>query len=224
MTIDAQNFLSSWKNTPQQSFPYPHYIMKNVFNPDLLQQLRNLPFKAHDLDYKLGRREEFNSFRQYFNPENIEAHESAKRVADIFLSPSVISFIEQAGDICLKDSMLRLEYTMDTEKFWLEPHTDIGEKHFTMVIYLSDDKGAEAWGTDIYCDAETYHSTAPYETNSALIFFPSEKSWHGFRPRHINGIRKTIIVNYVTQAWRSRHELVHPTKTISDYQKERIQS
>ncbi|MBS0271206.1 MAG: 2OG-Fe(II) oxygenase [Proteobacteria bacterium] len=216
MNKDASHFLSSWQHTLPSSNPYLHYFVKNIFRQELLNQLQNLPFKAYDLDYKLGRREEFNSYRQYFNPEITQAYPCAKHVADAFLDPSIISFIEQEGQCSLKDSSLRIEYTLDKEKFWLEPHTDIGEKLFTMVIYLSNDKDSQDWGTDIYCDANTYHSTVPYEENSAVIFFPSEISWHGFRPRAIHGIRKTLIVNYVTQAWRSRHELVHPNKTVQE--------
>ena len=59
-------------------------------------------------------------------------------------------------DVCgrrLTDASLRIEYCLDTDGFWLEPHTDIGAKLFTMLIYLSDDPGAVEWGTDIL-DAE----------------------------------------------------------------------
>ena len=37
----------------------------------------------------------------------------------------------------LRDSHLRIEYCLDTDGFWLEPHTDIGAKLFTMLVYLS---------------------------------------------------------------------------------------
>ena len=215
MITDTEHFLSSWQQTLPSHTPYLHYVIKDIFKPDLLSQIQTLPFKAYDLAYKAGRREEFNSLRQYLNPEVIQAHDCAHRVAAIFLAAPVVSFIEQAGQTYLRDSFLRIEYTLDKEKFWLEPHTDIGEKYFTMVVYLSNDEDSHGWGTDIYTDATTYHSTVPYEENSALVFFPSERSWHGFRPRPINGIRRTLIINYVTQAWRSRHELVHPSNTIA---------
>ena len=49
----------------------------------------------------------------------------------------------------LGGSFLRIEYCLDTDGFWLEPHTDIGAKLFTMLVYLSDHPEAEDWGTDI---------------------------------------------------------------------------
>jgi hypothetical protein len=35
-------------------------------------------------------------------------------------------------------SYLRVEFAQDTDGFWLEPHTDLGVKAFTMLLYLSD--------------------------------------------------------------------------------------
>lgn len=220
MSTDAQDFLRVFKSTPAQTEPYRHYLLENIFTPELIKQLRELPFDApQGLEYKLGRREEFNSSRQYLNPENIEKYECARRVADVFLSPEVISHIEKEGGASLGDSLLRVEYTLDTDKFWLEPHTDIGVKNFTMIIYLSDDEDCENWGTDVYADANTHSGRAPANPGNAIIFFPSPDTWHGFEPRNLKGIRKTLIVNYVTQDWRNRHELVHPTKTMSEFLK-----
>lgn len=219
--MDTQKFLKAWQNTAVKKDPYPHYLIKDLFDEELMKELRNLPFEVPlNLDYKLGRREEFNSHRQYFNPEVIQEHDCARRVADVFLSPEVISFIEKAGNVDLKDSLLRIEYTLDTDNFWLEPHTDIGVKNFTMLIYLSDDAEAVNWGTDIYVDADTHFATVPSAPNTGLVFFPSENTWHGFHKRNIKGVRKTLIVNYVTQEWRNRQELVDPNKTMKEFLKE----
>jgi hypothetical protein len=40
-----------------------------------------------------------------------------------------------------------------------------------------------------------------------MIFIAGENTWHGFSPRPINGVRKSIIVNYVTKEWRDTYEL-----------------
>ena len=87
--MDVQNFLKAWKNSPEQRDPYSHYIVKDIFDPQLLKELQDLPFEPQTLDYQLGRREEFNAHRQYLNPEVIEAHDCARRVADIFLDPVI---------------------------------------------------------------------------------------------------------------------------------------
>ena len=44
---------------------------------------------------------------------------------------------------------MRLEYAQDTDGFWLEPHTDLGVKLFTMLIYLPDSGEQNDLGTDI---------------------------------------------------------------------------
>ena len=36
---------------------------------------------------------------------------------------------------------------------------------------------------------------------------PSNNTWHGFEPRTITGVRRSVIVNYVTDEWRAREQL-----------------
>ena len=40
-----------------------------------------------------------------------------------------------------------------------------------------------------------------------MIFIPGDDTWHGFIKRPIKGVRRSLIVNYVTGAWRDRYEL-----------------
>jgi hypothetical protein len=64
-------------------------------------------------------------------------------------------------------------------------------------------------GTDVY-DGSPEHrtvATAPYEFNAGMIFIPGKNTWHGFSRRPICGIRKSIIVNYVSPEWRATDEL-----------------
>ena len=117
------------------------------------------------------------------------------------------------GDLCgahPRGSFLRIEYCMATGRFWLEPHTDIGAKLFTMLVYLSDHPEAKTWGTDLMDASGAVLGRSPGTFNSGLIFIPAANSWHGFTPRPIRGVRRSLIVNYVTPAWRSRHELAFP--------------
>ena len=99
--------------------------------------------------------------------------------------------------------------------FWLEPHTDIGAKFFTMLIYLNDPPAGEDWGTDVYESADKHLGSAPSGRNQGLVFVPGQTSWHGFEKRPITGIRRSLIVNYVTPEWRARHELAFSDKPIA---------
>lgn len=211
---DAQTLWNSLDSAQTEDSPYRHFLLNTLFDDKLVDQVLNIPFDPVDLDYTDGTREEFNAVRRYITPEVIAEHDCAKRVAEAFLDINVIQKIEAMGGVSLKDSLLRIEYAIDTDKFWLKPHTDLGVKLVTMLIYLSKDNAAENWGTDIYVDENTFHSTIPYKSNSALLFYATDKTWHGFEPRTIDGIRKTLIVNFVTPEWRNRQELVHPTKVV----------
>lgn len=100
--------------------------------------------------------------------------------------------------------------------FWLEPHTDIAAKRFTMLIYLSTHPDAAEWGTDLF-DANLQTSgRSSGRFNSGLIFLPANDTWHGFARRLIAGVRRSIVINYVTPDWRSRHELAFPAVPIRD--------
>ncbi|MCK5444509.1 MAG: 2OG-Fe(II) oxygenase, partial [Rhodospirillaceae bacterium] len=55
---------------------------------------------------------------------------------------------------------------------------------------------------------------SPYKSDHALIFVPSPDTWHGYEKRPMAGIRKNLIVNYVTDEWRARHELCFPDDPI----------
>jgi hypothetical protein len=82
------------------------------------------------------------------------------------------------------------------------------------LIYLSVDPGCESWGTDILDGPDKRVLTTPYQRNFGLIFIPSETSWHGFHRRPINGVRRSLIVNYVKPEWRSRQELAFPNHAV----------
>lgn len=209
-----QIFLQSWQNRDVYETPYPHFLMKNVFPTRTIDAVLALPIEAHHLDYNLGSREEHNALRRYFTPDLIAKHQCAQDIADVFLSPGVIQTLEKAHNISLKNSLLRIEHTTDTEKFWLKPHTDLGVKLFTMLLYLSKDPTSAFWGTDIYQDEQTHVKTVPFKSNTAVYFIPADDTWHGFEPRSIRGVRQTLIINYVTQEWRNRNELVHPTQPV----------
>ncbi len=205
---NIQKFQQSFQNCQTFEAPYQHYILTNLISEKLREELVDLPFQEKDLDYKLGTREEFNNAREYINKENIAKYPAAKEFADIFLSQDTISLIEKKENTSLKGSFLRIEYAIDNGNFWLKPHTDLGVKLFTMLFYISSGPNSIDWGTDIYENADNHYTTVPYKTNSALVFYPTENTWHGFQQRDIIGTRKTLIVNYVTKEWRNRHELV----------------
>jgi hypothetical protein len=50
--------------------------------------------------------------------------------------------------------------------------------------------------------------------NVAFVFVPSDNTYHGFEGRPIKGVRKSLIINYVTDEWRAREQLAFPEAPI----------
>ena len=214
--IDAikDSIRRSVKNAGVDDRPYRHWQLLNLLPEDVYREVRDISFPLFDLEGVSGTREIHNKSRRYFDAANQEAHEAARDVAAALQDPETVALFRDAFGARLDDSLLRIEFAQDTDGFWLEPHTDIGVKMFTMLHYLSDEPGQENLGTDIYADKETRVGRSPFVPNSAMVFIPAENTWHGFEQRPIPGVRKSMIVNYVTHEWRAREQLAFPDRPV----------
>ena len=191
--------------------PYRHWMLDSVFPARVAADLRHLPFSPAALDGVSGKRELHNDKRHYFDAANNARFPQCQAVATAFQSPEMIASIRDRTGLDLTGTYVRLEYAQDVEGFWLEPHTDLGVKKFTMLIYLSDGREQSDLGTDIYRRPGAWAKRTPFDDNSALIFVPGDNSWHGLERRPIRGVRKSVIMNYVTDDWRAREQLAYPT-------------
>ncbi len=122
--------------------------------------------------------------------------------------------LERIGGICLTGSFLRIEYCQDVDGFWLEPHRDLGVKLLTIQTYLSIGAESKKWGTDLLDANLRVVSTTSFTFNCGLMFVPGENTWHGFRKRPIKGVRRSMIVNYVSKEWRNTHQLAFPGQPV----------
>ena len=188
--------------------------MRNVFPQDVYRSLKDMPFRIGELAGVSGTREAHNADRVYFSGENLAEFENCRAAAEAFQDEEIVALFDEAFGGSLSDTFVRIEYAQDTDGFWLKPHTDIGVKLFTMLIYMSDDPSHSGLGTDIYADANTPVARSPFEPNAAMIFVPSDNTWHGFEKRPIHGVRRSIIVNYVTNDWRAREQLAFPEERV----------
>lgn len=194
--------------------PYPHWLLDDLFPAEDLTALQTLPFPAPELGGVSGTREAHNATRIYFDEANQAAHPVCAAVAEAFQSEALTHLVADVFGARLDGSYLRIEYAQDTAGFWLKPHTDIGVKMFTMLAYLSAEGDDETLGTDIYADGETWAERAPFRANGALIFVPSDRTWHGFEKRDFPGVRKSLVINYVADEWRAREQLSFPQAPI----------
>ena len=190
--------------------PYPYSLVDGLFPAAVADELADLPFQAPSLDGVSGKRELHNDKRRYFDAPTNAEHPVMGRVAEALQATDVVSEIARTFDAPIDDTFLRLEYAQDIDGFWLEPHTDLGVKKFTCLIYLSQGPGHEDLGTDIYASREEHVGAPPFIRNSAMIFVPGANTWHGFEKRPIAGVRRSVILNYVTHDWRAREQLSFP--------------
>jgi len=201
---------SSIAHAERCAIPYRHFIASKVFPPGVAEDLRRLPFEVAGVDGVSGKRELHNETRRYFDAANCARFAACAAVADAFQSTEVARAVEAATGADLSGSYVRLEYAQDSDGFWLEPHTDLGVKRFTMLIYLRAGGGQDDLGTDIYADHETWAKRTAFADNTALLFVPAPDTWHGLERRPIAGVRTSVIMNYVTDGWRARGQLAYP--------------
>ena len=213
-STNGTTFLLALGQADEEVWPFRHWVLHDIFDPDTLEGLKAWPHAAPSVRYALGRREENNSTRRYVDADAIESYLPAKALAELFQDARVVSAIEAQCGASLAGTNLRIEYAQDVEGFWLEPHTDIGVKAFTMFVYLDDAGEHRDWGTDFFSDGSTHARRLPFVDNTGVIFVPSDNTWHGFLPRKIDGVRRSLIVNFVTSEWRNRHELAYPDKPV----------
>lgn len=212
----CQSVLASFASAKVTHAPYTYWEARALLPGSLVSDICALPFKAPDLGGVSGKREKHNATRTYFDAANREAYTFVDAAAQAFQTPAVTKAIEQTFQTDLSGAYLRMEYAQDIDGFWLQPHSDLGVKLFTLLLYLSDDPAHSDLGTDIYDGDKSHVRAAPFIPNSAMIFVPSGNTFHGFEKRPIAGVRKSLIINYVTEEWRERTQLAFPNHPIGN--------
>jgi hypothetical protein len=207
MNANTETFLDCLAHARVETEPYRHWLLSNMLTEETCEEIRSLPIEAPEIADYAGTRESNNDSRGYFNEETCGEFGACAQVVGTFKDPRVIGAIEKACGIDLSRGHLRIEYTQDRDGFWLEPHKDISVKLFTMLIYLSTEPELADAGTDIFDRDLNHVGCAPFEPNHGLIFIPGDDTWHGFVKRPIRGVRRALIVNYVTGDWREGWQL-----------------
>jgi hypothetical protein len=211
----TETFLASLQCSARSDTPYPHWLLENCLPDAVVDAITGLPIAPARIGDTQGRRETHNDSRVHFGAQYRDQYPVMDTLARVFQSQEVVDALETTTGAHLGGTSLRIEFCQDSDGFWLEPHTDIGVKKFTMLIYLNREPQGADWGTDIYSDHDTHVGRAPAGVNKGLIFVPCDNTWHGFEKRPMNGVRKSLIINYVGPEWRNRHELCFPEDAIS---------
>jgi hypothetical protein len=211
----AARFLDSVENSNSAAEPYRHWILTACLPADTVDDILALPFDAPSLEGVSGKRELHNNTRKYFDVDNRKEFPVCEAVAQAFQDEHVTSQIEKVFGTNLEGTYLRIEFAQDIDGFWLEPHTDLGVKAFTMLVYLSTDPSHRDLGTDIYDGDKCHFGRSPFTPGAAMVFIPGDNTYHGFEKRPIKGVRTSLIINYVTNEWRAREQLAFPETPIA---------
>jgi hypothetical protein len=218
MAIDKDaivaSLIESIDTARREEQPYRHWFLRRCLPAEAVDQILALPFEAPALGGLSGKRELHNATRKYFDAANRAQFPVCESFCAAFQDKRVTDLIAQHFGSRLKGTYLRVEFAQDIDGFWLEPHTDLGVKMFTMLLYMSKDAQHRTLGTDIYDGNKKHVGASPFAANAAMVFVPSDITYHGFEARRIEGVRKSVIINYVTSEWRAREQLAFPDQPI----------
>ncbi|CAN7143152.1 hypothetical protein LJR225_000074 [Phenylobacterium sp. LjRoot225] len=210
----ASSLVASLASGVRHDQPYPNWRLSRLFPEAVARALAALAFDAPDVGAPSGKRELHSDHRHYFAGRVLDHSPIIRGVAQAFQAPQVVRAMADLIGAELDRTFLRIEYALDVEGFWLEPHTDLGVKALTLLIQLPAE-GQGDLGTDLYERPGAWRDRAAFEWNAALLFVPSDNTWHGFEPRPITGVRRSVIVNYVSDDWRAREQLAFPDEPVS---------
>jgi hypothetical protein len=210
----ADHFVKALRASQRMETPYLRWGLSNVFLESLCTAILVLPIVPPMLGKTDGTRDTYNIRRTFITPELRQQFPVCEKLAEALQSPVVARQFEETCEINAEGTFLRIEYMQDTDGMWLEPHRDIPEKIFSMVIYLCTGPEAKNWGTDIYDEQKRWVGRSSAEFNTAAIFKAGPNTWHGFERRPINGVRRLMEINYV-RGWNDRDQLAFPNIPIS---------
>ena len=216
----ADHFCGALKASLRKEDYYRRWVLKAVLPESLCVGVLVLPICPPWIDECGGVRDlnDNNKKRSFFTPQLQADFPACAVFAQAFQRPEVARLFSETLGIPadeIEGSYLRIEYIQDTDGAWLEPHRDIREKFFSMVIYLCTGPEAKNWGTDIYDHDKKWVGRSNAEFNSAAIFKAGKNTWHGFDKRPIIGVRRLMEVNYVRSSWRDREQLCFPDRPIT---------
>jgi len=194
--------------------PYRHWLLADVLPYDMCVGVLTLPIAPPLIDDCHGVRDRHNDKRCFFTPRLRSRFPACAALAEAMQRPALARLFRDVLGVAVEGGYLRMEYIQDTDGAWLEPHRDIREKLFSMVIYLCTGPEARNWGTDIYDDQRRWVGRSSAEFNSAVIFVAGPNTWHGFDKRPIDGVRRLMEINYVAPSWRDRDQLSFPDRPI----------
>lgn len=208
-----QQFIRSLQAAARVDKPYRHWKMRDVLPVEMCTGILTLPVAPPTIHDRDGTRDTYNDRRAFMTPAMRRDFPACAVLCDALQAPRVARQLAETFPIEPRGGFVRIEYIQDTDGAWLEPHRDIPDKLFSMVVYLCTGPEARNWGTDIYDNEKRWIGQAEAAFNTAVTFIAGPDTWHGFEKRPIKGVRRLLEINYVRN-WRDREQLAFPDQPI----------
>lgn len=199
----AQHIQQAIESAEAFSHPFQHWSLHNILPEPLAQQFLATPMPNDPAVCYDGTRAGNSKItpggkppeRLFLSAQTCEAYPYFKSIIDAFLTKTLCQTLHNIG-VTVEKRYLRIEYIVDRNGFFLEPHLDIGEKELTFQIYLGN--APESCGTDLYDSNLKHVKSLRFKHNHGYCFVPGKNTWHGLERNAITAPRCSMIVNYVT--------------------------
>lgn len=211
----ARHFVQALGSARCDRWPYRHWLVEDVLPEAAAIGILCLPVAPPASGDCGGVRDRHNDRRCFFTPALQADFPVCAALAAAMQDARVARQFRDTLGVNVQATYLRMEYIQDLDGAWLEPHRDVPEKIFSMVIYLCTGPEANNWGTDIYDSNRRWVGRSSAAFNSAVIFVPGDNTWHGFDKRPISGVRRLMEINCVHPSWRDRDQLCFPAQPIA---------
>lgn len=151
-----------------------------------------------------GRRAHNTATRSFVN---VNSPNELKSIFEKYDGKDMRNFFTDLTGVDCSTGRLRVEIINDQAGAYLEKHIDIKEKLITFQIYMN--QGNIDWGTTIYTDWDTEHTTVPFVQNTGWLTHRNADVIHGVKQNSVTGERHSVIINYIEGNWRDTDQLFH---------------
>src|SRR5258707_15390327 len=94
---EQKTLMASIHKAKRFTDPFTHWIPSDLFTPQTLNELQDIPYTWNHLKYEVGTREENNAFRHYFDVESQKKYPIVRKVADLF---HTLDVLQTFTDLC----------------------------------------------------------------------------------------------------------------------------
>tara|TARA_B100000287_G_scaffold383655_1_gene389580 strand:- start:110 stop:766 length:657 start_codon:yes stop_codon:yes gene_type:complete len=175
------------------SDPWNHYIIDNFFSNEIYNLLQD-HFKISSKKIYTNNDGTRNHIEKRTFLTNDYAIKYNLEIIPNYIIDNLL-FFEKEFNIDLSNPGLRIELIQDVNGFWQKPHLDKLDKRITIIINIDKDDSNNL-GSSLYKDElGSNEQQIKWKNNSALVFVPTEYTWHGLKKIDFVGERKIVIIN-----------------------------